>query len=114
MTQRQINAASARSEKPVYKHLTPAQKRIVKAMEQIESNDKTIANIESYWVKKLGENWRKSNECNEINLYLKLCYDNITLSEKIARIEEKYALDRIEVMMYHWECVRGYTYSGSY
>lgn len=114
MTQKQINAAYNRSLKTTYKHLSPVQKRLVKLQEQIEQNDKDIMMIERALIKTHGDNWRKAVENSDTELFFSLNLDNIKLSEKITRIEEKHNLDRTEVMKYHRMCNVNFCYGGSF
>lgn len=104
MTQRQIDAAYRRSLKTVYKHLSPEQKQLVKAMEQIEQNDKELRILGRSLIFRYGQDWRRVEESKaskDYELFMALCLDNIKQSEKVSRLEEKYSLDREEVMSYH-------------
>jgi hypothetical protein len=104
MTQRQIDAAYRRSLKTVYKHLTRPQYQLVKLMEQIEQNNKECVGIERRLQTRYGEGWRKSEHAQrfmDYDIYMQMQADNITLSEKVSRLETKYSLDRDEVMAFH-------------
>lgn len=104
MSQHQIDAAYRRSLKTVYKHLTRPQYRLVKLLEQIEQNNKECAGIERRLQTRYGEEWRKSEHAQrfmDYDIYMQMQADNITLSEKVSRLENKYGLDRDDVMDFH-------------
>ena len=104
MSQRQINRAHMRALKITYKHLSPPEKRLVKAQEQIEIHDRSIWKIERILIAKFGDNWRRNRSIQDNSnyiLFFDLCLENIKLSERITRIEDKFGLDRDEVIKRH-------------
>jgi len=115
MSQRQINAAAMRATKTSYKHLEPAEKRLVKAQEQIDQNNKDIRVLERSLIFHYGKRWRRMGQGDvDYDLYFKLNLDNISLSEKMSRLEDKYGLNGVEIMHRHIQINRMRCYGGSF
>jgi hypothetical protein len=114
MTQRQINAAYARSLKTVYKHLNPVEYRLVKLHEKAEGNDKSIGNIERYNLRNYGADWRRNPEAPDVDLFFQLCAENLRITERISRIEDKHGIERECVIAKHTDFNRAAHYHGSF
>ena len=104
MGQRQIDAAFRRSLKTVYKHLSPPQYRLVKAVEQIAQHDKSLTVVERTLKHYYGTDWRHDKEAqadHDYAFFFWLLEDSERLNKKIARLEAKYELNEGEVMRFH-------------
>ena len=117
MSQRQINAAHVRSLKTTYKHLDPVQKRLVKAYEQIEICNLDLYRCEKHLKSKYGEFWRKNKDAqfeSDYEVFYFCLLEIEKLNARINRIEEKYNLDRLEVIKFHRTVNSARCYGGSY
>ncbi len=115
MSQRQINAAAIRATKTSYKYLKPAEKRLIKAQEQIDQNNKDIRVLERSLILRHGKGWRRTAQDDmNYDLYFTLNLNNIALSEKISRLEDKYSLDGVKIMNHHTQINRMRCYGGSF
>jgi hypothetical protein len=116
MSQKQINAAYKRASKMSYRWFTPEQKRLIKKMERIALNDKDCRIIERAMLKRHGDNWRNNRNAKKegnYDLFFELLLENIKLNESISRLEDKYGLDRTEVMKQFYALNRA-RYGGSF
>lgn len=117
MSQQGINRAYKRITTTSYKHLTPPQKRLVKAMEQIAQNNLDMRIIGRSLIAQYGVGWRRSEQAKQdtdYKLFMQLNYDNLKLSEKVSRLEKKYSLSRDNVMDFHTQMNRARGYGGSF
>lgn len=102
MTQRQIDAAFRRSLKTSYKHLTPEQKRIVKAQERYDQLHRDIGEIYRLGQVRFGPDFRKHpGFLDDFDLIATLEEEKSKLRQRIKRLENKHRLDCAEVMKFH-------------
>ena len=122
MTQRQINAVAMRQVKTSYKHLSLPENRLVHAMEQMERNDFDLRALERSLIVKFGADWRRCEEAklqtraqgDYYHTYFIILEEDLKLAEKVSRLEDKYNLDRDEVMKQHREINSRRFYGGSF
>jgi len=115
MTQQQINMAHRRSLKSSYKDLSRQEKRIVKLQERINMLDKSIDTTYRLGFSYYGKDFRTHPRFQkDFELIFEWETEKEKAFTKINRIEEKYGLERGEVMRMFFSYNRSRSYHGSF